>query len=129
MRCGNLDMGADMTPDAFLDDWYAWATNQLSHALIGLALTGVLAVILRAVAGQERRAVALAIVAAVYFVGWESAWQAFGAGLLDALADTAFVAIGGLIGVSAWAQRGAQLVVAMVAVAGILVAGIVRRWR
>lgn len=115
MRCGNLDMGADMTPDAFLDDWYAWATNQLSHALIGLALTGVLAVILRAVAGQERRAVALAIVAAVYFVGWESAWQAFGAGLLDALADTAFVAIGGLIGISAWAQKGAQLAVAAVA--------------
>lgn len=118
-----------MTPDAFLTDWYAWATNQMAHALIGLALTGVLAVILRAIAGRERRALSLAIVAAAYFAGWEGAWQAFGAGWLDALADTAFVALGGLIGVSAWAQRGAQLVVAMVAVAGILVAGIVRRQR
>lgn len=120
-------MGVDMTPDAFLGDWYAWATNQMAHALLGLAMTGVLAVILRAIAGRERRALSLAIVGAVYFVGWEGAWQSFGAGILDALADTAFVALGGLIGVSAWAQRGAQIVVAAVAVAGILAVGIVRR--
>ena len=32
-----------MTPDAFLNDWYGWITNQMSHALLGLALTALVA--------------------------------------------------------------------------------------
>ena len=28
------------TPDDQGNDWYAWATNQLSHAMIGVTLTG-----------------------------------------------------------------------------------------
>lgn len=30
------------TPDDQGNDWYGWASNQLSHALIGVVITGVL---------------------------------------------------------------------------------------
>ncbi len=43
--------------------------------------------------------------------------------------DTAFVALGGIIGVTAWGQKGGQLAVAMVTMAGIMAAGVARRWK
>lgn len=122
-----------MTPDAFLADWYGWLTNQMAHALLGLAVTALLAWALGAVVSQafERPVTmhgpALLIVGVVYFFGWEGVWQRWGAGMGDALADTAFMGLGGLLGVSAWARKGGRVALAMGAAAVMLGAGVWRR--
>ena len=122
-----------MTPDAFLDAWYDWLTNQMAHSLLGLAVTALLAWILGCLMSRAMEmdvamhGPALVIVAVVYFFGWEGLWQRWGAGMGDALADTAFMAIGGLLGVSAWARRGGRVALAMGAAAVMLGAGVWRR--
>lgn len=122
-----------MTPDAFITDWYGWLTNQMSHMLLGLAITALLAWILGCLMSRAMEmdvamhGPALVIVAVVYFFGWEGLWQRYGAGMWDALADTAFMTIGGLLGVSAWARRGGRVALAMGAAAVMLGAGVWRR--
>lgn len=122
-----------MTPDAFLSDWYGWLTNQMAHALLGLAVTALLAWALGALMSRAfgmdvtMHGPALLIVGVVYFFGWEGLWQRYGAGMWDALADTAFMAIGGLLGVSAWARKGGRVALAMGAAAVMLAVGVWRR--
>lgn len=122
-----------MTPDAFLHDWYGWLTNQMAHALLGLAVTALLAWVLGALMTRAfempvaMHGPALVIVGLVYFFGWEGVWQRFGAGMVDALADTAFMALGGLLGVSAWARNGGRVALAMAVAVVMLGAGVWRR--
>jgi hypothetical protein len=119
----------NLSPDAFLTDAYGWLTNQTGHVLLGLVLTAIVAVIMRAVVETDMRREALLVVSVAYLVVWEGLIQTWGAGFLDALADTAFVALGGIIGVTAWGQKGGQLAVAFVTMAGIMAAGVARRWK
>ena len=122
-----------MTPDAFLHDWYGWLTNQMAHALLGLAVTALLAWVLGAFMSRAfempvtMHGPALVIVAVGYFFGWEGVWQRYGAGMGDALADTAFMALGGLLGVSAWARKGGRVALAMAVAVVMLGAGVWRR--
>lgn len=122
-----------MTPDAFANDWYGWLTNQMAHALLGLAVTALLAWVLGAFMSRAfemdvpMHGPAVAILAVVYFTAWEGVWQRYGAGMGDALADTAFMALGGLLGVSAWARKGGRVALAMAVGAALLMAGAWRR--
>lgn len=122
-----------MTPDAFISDWYGWLTNQMAHALLGLAVTALLAWALGALMSRAfemdvaMHGPALVIVAVGYFFGWEGVWQRYGAGMGDALADTAFMALGGLLGVSAWARKGGRVALAMAVAVAMLGAGVWRR--
>lgn len=122
-------------PDAFLSDPYAWATNQMAHALLGLAVVALLAWALGVLMSRAFEAdiamhgPALLIVGVVYFFGWEGLWQRYGAGMGDALADSAFVLLGGAVGVSAWARKGGRVVAAMAVAAAMLGLGVGRRWK
>ncbi|MFN4091240.1 MAG: hypothetical protein ACK4QW_19660, partial [Alphaproteobacteria bacterium] len=84
---------------------------------IGLVLTGAGAAALsRLEPGVPRTGLhALGLVSALYLVGWEWAVQRFGAGLADALLDTAMIATGGAIGLLAWRRDGRRLAAVIVA--------------
>ena len=120
-------------PDAFMADPYAWATNQMAHALLGLAITALLAWALGALMSRAMEidvamhGPALLIVGVVYFFAWEGLWQRYGAGMGDALADTAFMVLGGLLGLSAWARKGGRVALAMAVAVVMLGAGVWRR--
>lgn len=76
-----------ITPDDFLDDWYAWLTNQCGHIVLGLAVAAVMLPI-----GWWTPVVA----ALVYWVFVEF----YGQGMrlwADSLADTLFVMAGGSV--------------------------------
>ena len=116
-------------PDAMMNDWYLWAAVLLAHGFIGLILTAAVAWIFKPaeeLAGDMRR-LAWVVVSAIYFLGWEGCVQTWGAGFLDAAVDTAAVSLGGLIGISAWARKGASVALSGDAMAGMLVVGIWRR--
>lgn len=109
------------TPDAFQADAYGWVTNQLSHALVGLVLVALVSFLLsRSEWIEDKGLFALALVVAGYFIGWEVAWQLVGAGWTDALEDTAFVALGGAVGLFLWRRRG-DLLAVVLAFGGLLV--------
>ena len=120
-------------PDAFLSDPYGWATNQMAHALLGLAVTALLAWVLGWLMSRamemnvEMHGPALLIVGVVYFFGWEGLWQQWGAGMGDALADTAFMVLGGSVGLFAWARKGGLVASAIVVAVAMLGAGVWRR--
>jgi len=119
-----------LTPDDFAGLPYEFVTNQLSHALIGLCLTALVAGLLDLIASEHidgRGRLALAMVSAGYLVGWEVAAQHLGAGVLDALADTFFVTMGGLLGLATWLRKPALMAFAMIATAGAAAAGVWRR--
>lgn len=76
-----------MTPDDQANDWYAWATNQLSHAMLGVAAGGL------AVALGFSFVWTLVFVAAVV-VTKELGDLARGATLLDSANDATFQLVG-----------------------------------
>jgi hypothetical protein len=119
-----------MTPDAFAGDAYGWITNQLSHAFIGLIITALVAGLLDLIASdwiEDRGMMAWVLVLTGYAFGWEMAVQHLGGGALDAIADTFFVAMGGLIGLAAWWRKPALLAAGFILTAGAAVAGVWRR--
>lgn len=78
-------------PDDFRDDWYGFLTNQMAHAL-GVGMVGGLA--LMPFLGPYIAPVA---VFAAYFLLWEVWRQKLGAGVADALQDSACVMAGASI--------------------------------
>lgn len=76
-----------MTPDNQAGDWYGWATNQLSHAMLGVVAGGL------AVALGFSFSLTLAFVAAVV-VTKELGDLARGADIWDSANDAAFQLIG-----------------------------------
>lgn len=78
-------------PNSFPRDWYSWLTNQAGHSVLvgmpmGLALMPFLGPYIAPVA-----------VFGLYLVFWEWGKQRFGAGLGDALEDSACVMAGASI--------------------------------
>ena len=112
-------------------DAYTWAAVALAHLAIGLVLTGAGAAILsRLESGVPRTGLhALGLVSALYLVGWEWAVQRFGAGLADALLDTAMIATGGALGVLAWRRDARALAIILLAAALALAQGLRSRLR
>jgi ABC-type uncharacterized transport system permease subunit len=111
-------------------DAYVWAAVLLAHASIGLALTALVAAVIKALAddmidGEGPLAWALVVIA--YAVIWEGAVQALGAGVMDALVDTAAVALGGLLGLTAWLRKGGAMAVALAALGVMMFLGVRRR--
>lgn len=75
-------------PDSFPRDWYQWLTNQAGHSVLvgvpaGLALMPFLGPYIAPLA-----------VFTIYLVFWEWGKQRFGAGLADAMEDSACVMAG-----------------------------------
>ena len=103
-------------------DAYEWASVLLAHFTVGLVLTAIIAAVT-----EWRAWVALACVIAAYGLLWEGAVQHLGAGVADAFVDTFAVAIGGLVGLSAWLRRGVMLAAGVAALAGVLWAGVRKR--
>lgn len=121
----------DLTTPVDHADPYLWAAVALAHLAIGMALTGALAALLsRLEPGVPRTGLhALGLVTALYLAGWEWAVQRFGAGLADALLDTAMIATGGVLGLLAWRRDGRGLAAVILAAALVLARGIRSRSR
>ena len=117
----------DLTTPTAHADGYIWLVVLMAHAGIGLALVAVLAAVLDALARDwvdGAGGVAWVIVVLCYGIVWEGIVQEYGAGMPDAFVDTFAVAMGGLIGLSAWARRGACLAGALFLFAAVAVAGV-----
>jgi hypothetical protein len=116
----------DLTTPVDHADAYTWAAVALAHLAIGLVLTGALAAILsRLEPGVPRTGLhALGLVTALYLLGWECAVQGLGAGIADALLDTAMIATGGALGLLAWRRKGKALAAVIIAAGLALAHGI-----
>lgn len=73
-------------PDAQSDDWYGWATNQLSHGVVGMVLVLALRMVLPG-------PVAPLAVPLLYYLVWER-WIQRGPDGADSLVDTLHVTAG-----------------------------------
>lgn len=116
------------SPEAQADP-YIWAAAFAGHMAVGLCLTAAVAWPLSAFAREWVDGIgwlALALVVAAYAVTWEAVIQRLGAGVADALIDTAAVGLGGLIGVAAWERRGGLIGGAIVAALAMLARGVRR---
>ena len=116
------------SPDAQADPHY-WAATFLGHFVIGLVICGAVAALIERAAdwidGHGR--LAWIVTVAGYALLWEGAAQHLGAGVMDALVDSAAVALGAACGLLAWARMG-KAVAAVVALAtAIMVLGVGRR--
>jgi hypothetical protein len=120
----------DLTTPVDHADAYTWAAVALAHLAIGLVLTGALAAVLSRLLpgapGMGRGALGLVI--ALYLLGWECAVQGLGAGIADALLDTAMIATGGALGLLAWRRKGKALA-AVIFAAGLALAHGIRSRR
>ena len=111
----------DLTSPVDHDDAYIWAAVALAHLAIGLALIAAMAAL------GARGAWALLAVSAGYLLIWEVGVQQSGAGLPDALTDTAMVATGAALGLLAWRRDRTGLAAMLAGVAVALWHGIGRR--
>lgn len=90
---------------------YEWASVFLAHMALGLGLVALVSAVLDWAAGDWMDGVgevAAVIVAVVYLIAWEGFVQRYGAGLMDAAADTLAVASGGLLGLFLWHRAGVK---------------------
>lgn len=102
-------------------DWYAWATNQLAHGVVGGAGVALLMPVLAP-------PLAALLVPPLYYIGWERGLQR-GRDLVDSLTDTGHVAAGAaLLATAASGGPWAPLVVCL-AWAVALRVGVARRIR
>lgn len=109
-------------------DPYVWSAVALAHVAIGLALVGAVAAALGwfapRVPGAGRAALGLCV--AAYVCGWELGVQRLGAGMADALLDTAMIAAGGVIGLLAWRRSGLRVALVLLAVAAVIAIRLLR---
>ena len=106
---------------------YEWAAVLFAHATVGLGLVAIVAALLDWYGGDwisPAGPMALVLVVIGYALGWEGIIQGYGAGFADAAVDTFAVFIGGLLGVSAWGRRGIAVAASLLALAGVLWAGV-----
>ena len=103
-----------MGPDAFIGDWYGFATNQLGHFMVGLVGFFIVAYI----RGSVRWSVAAVLVG---YAAWEVFHISIGGTVADSVNDFTFVAIGLAFGVAAWvASRGAMMFALVLAMVSLL---------
>ena len=76
-------------PEAFLDDWYGWLTNQAGHILLGVFMAFVLCLVAYFAAGELPGRVDVFAACLFGYVAFElftQGWQGY-----DTLEDTVFV--------------------------------------
>lgn len=120
------------SPDAYLNDWYGFATNQAGHVLIiGVGGYILLALLLKLafwwVEYEEiHHTISIALVGTIY-AAWELLQLTAGGTVLDGLADWTFVMGGSVLAYAIW--EGMRRLSASVIVAAILAigAGSIRR--
>jgi len=103
---------------------YEWAAVLFAHVTVGLGLVAIVAALLDWLEADSPGIVALHVVTVAYALVWEGIIQGYGAGFADAAVDTFAVFIGGLLGVSAWGRRGIAVAASLLALAGVLWAGV-----
>lgn len=109
-----------MTPDAFLDDWYGYATNQSGHFVIGLVCVFFCYLFLK----SSTRS--LALVAFVY-LAWEVSQLFQGGTVLDGLEDMLFVLMGGVFSVGAIVVKREYILLSLIITVVAMVNGVMRR--
>lgn len=116
-----------MKPDAFLTDAYGYATNQMGHFFLGVALLAALVSMSDFVTDRPWRWGGLAL--ALGYSAHEIVNVIDGGLLWDSVEDAAFVGVGAAFCWAAWhhGRRTMQIIVAGVSAA--LAAGSFVRWR
>lgn len=109
-----------MTPDAFVNDWYGYATNQSGHFLLGLIAAVILYVVFRSATK------AVGVTMAVYAV-WEVTQLLYGGGVLDGLEDALFVFLGAVFAAGAIVARREFMVLSLIVTIISMVNGVVGR--
>lgn len=113
-----------------------WAAVFAGHMAVGVGLAiilgGLVAVIDRGTTDEgpfidSPAGLGAGIGTLGYFTLWEALWQAFGAGVADALTDTLAVALGALIAAALWERRLPVGVAALAVGIGAIWRGIRRR--
>lgn len=110
-----------MTPDAFLNDWYGYTTNQAGHVFV-VGLMGFAACsLLWRLTGGVATSGGWQLMLGSYTV-WElHQWLIQGALWWDSLEDWAFVMLGVVLGYAAWNGR-RKILAASVAISAIMLA-------
>jgi hypothetical protein len=105
-------------PDAFLNDWYGYVTNQAGHFLIVGAVA--FALLSWALKSRERGFIALTLA----YVGFEAAhrWLFWGS-LADSIEDTFFVLSGAAFAWAAWEGRKLAMVLTLVVAMVVMAVG------
>lgn len=108
-------------PDDQGRDWYGWATNQMSHGLLGVACVGVVTAWLSPL-------IAFGIVLALAAIkeGYDLAKQGR---LKDSLQDVSFQGLGGLLAVALLAQDTPAIITIVVIFILGLLGGVIPRAR
>lgn len=76
-------------PDAFLDDWYGWLTNQAGHVLLGVFMAFFLCVVAFFALGELPYRIDVFAVCLIGYLAFElltQGWQGY-----DTIEDTVFV--------------------------------------
>jgi hypothetical protein len=109
---------------------YDWTVVALAHLALGMALQLLAAAALSRIAAGWVDGIggpALALVVGGYALAWEGLAQRLGAGLPDALLDTAMVAAGAALALLLWRRQAGRLALVLTAVAAVIANGIRRR--
>ena len=109
-----------MTPDAFLNDWYGYATNQSGHFLLGLIAVFFLYMLFR----SARRSIALTM---VVYTAWEVTQLMRGGTMLDGVEDALFVLAGGLFAAGAVVLKREFMLLSLMVTIIAMVNGVMRR--
>jgi len=123
----------DWFPPENPQDAAEWLAVAAGHGALGLVLTALVGLVLWLLAWLGWRPFGLPSVAAAqiavvgYGLGWEVAYQQLGAGLGDALVDTAFVAGGAVIAWAAYERRWPVVLAAILAMGAGMWRGVRRR--
>ena len=123
----------DLFPPGSAANATIWVTEAAGHGALGLVLTALAGAVLWVMRWLGWRPFGLPSVAAAqiavvgYGLGWDVIAQRLGAGVADALVDTAFVAGGAVIAWAAYERRWPVVLAAILAMGAGMVRGVRRR--
>jgi len=113
------------TPDDQGRDWYGWASNQLSHAVLGLLYAGAVQLWLHSVGIGAAVAMTIALVKEFFDIRRVPTWRT----AQDSLQDVLFQGIGAALASALYLRSSAIFILAAFFIAAALIIGIIPRAR
>lgn len=113
-------------PDAFLNDWYGWLTNQSGHILLGMVMLFVLGWLL------SDNCLGMIMTALTYGAIEIVHYKFLGGLARDSGVDLFFVLIGAIFmfaALSMWKWRKEAMTACIIAASAALSLGVWRRWK